>query len=842
MLAKAKSAAAFPKMSAIKMGAKPPDKLRSAAVILQAFARMIICRRTYYDKFVSAVLIQSTFRKKSAMNFRIKFMSSLMMVQMCVIRWKRRGGKRMVALRRVKRAVRRFMLNRVLTRNCLSIYNTLVYGTAKDIVDLLARPRSALSYAGHKFLAADDDHVYDSIADNITEFRFRNDNSCCYLHCLAKNTNFKFSDIYKKLQEKDVLIPIHEFFKVDLAGQGITHHAMQADTYSMGAASADASQSGATKTVFDSVWNKLHRPLLTYGKGFKLIFGLPWRCKSENITLRLLPDDPYTLIFEDTSMFQHKTRISLFQVRKLYAPDGTNMIGLQLDGRLADGGGDKPKRERSKVKKGGITYEFMADSPDTQNKWAVALRAAIERAKEHSTASVRVRMGGGAGGGAAVGGATIRSSITEAAEALGVGGASEYLSSHCYQSKIDDSFEQNTAGLLSARMVDILGLWIELWLNCNTGNHPPTGLPPSLLLLSSSFGAVSAYSQQSLTSNPVLLLGAMSCIMDVQNRNFFKSTPHTAIFTGSKLTKPKPKFVVPPTDVEGIEEAWASTHKPLLLKPLTLQVVMSGLFGIPSRTTCVFKLADEGGKLVYQASGAVFTIALKDVRKVYVFSPRDFAIFMRDPKAPEVQFFCPHVVTQADWAVHKMWLESVKVAVQRATDPAFQNPPPPSQAGGTSSSNSSAPVPVSPRRGVARRTSISNTQQNLSAMELEWRSQHKPMLLQGEVFVRLTTFGNKKVDLKLTPDLSTLSYRNVEKNTSGPPTMIPLDRLRQLAGKRNGNAFTLNTQHKQYEFSCDSPELLGKWRRAIRVAIERTDNPAYLSYLNKQQSAPNNSA
>jgi hypothetical protein len=189
--------------------------------------------------------------------------------------------------------------------------------------------------------------------------------------------------------------------------------------------------------------------------------------------------------------------------------------------------------------------------------------------------------------------------------------------------------------------------------------------------------------------------------------------------------------------------------------------------------------------------------------------------------------------------------------VQRETDPAFKNPPPPPPPGASSTSigvdrtapppnpntPSSAGTSPKPKRGVTRRASISNTEQNLSAMEVEWRSVHKPLLLGGEMFLRKTTFGTKKVELKLLPDLTTFSYQNVDRHTSAPSTLIQLSLLRQLACKRNSNSFTLNTQHKQYEFACEAPETLTKWRNAIRVAIERNGNPAYLSYLQKQQQS-----
>lgn len=890
MLAKSTALSSFPSMDAIRRGAKAPEKLRHAAIVVQAFARMIICRRIYFDKFVSAVLIQSTFRKKAAMNYRIKYLKSLFMIQMCIIRWKRRGGRRLQALHRIKRAIRRYMLNRILTRNCMSIYNTLVFGTEKDVLTLLGREPSALVYGGsHKYMAAIDDSVYDMLCDTIQQFRFRNDNYCCYLHCLAKNTNFKFSVIYRNLQDKGFGIRIHEFFKVDIIGHGITHHATQVDMYALGPQQVQGQEGGAGEdtgsNIFDSVWDKLHRPLLTYGAGFKLVYGLPWRCKSSAVTLRLLPDDPFTLIFEDTSMFQHTTRISLFQVRKLYAPDGTNMIGLQMDGGLSTGGGDKPKRDRDKTRKGGVTYEFLADTATMQSQWAAAIKAGIEKANEYTLQSVRNKPMGGdaaadAGGG---GGGTVRSSITEAAEAFGAGGAGEYLTTHCYNSKIDCSFERNAAKMISSRLMDVLGIWIELWLNCNTANHALSSLPPSLILLSNSFSATRAYAQQSMITNPILLLGAMGCLLDVQNRNFFISTPHTPIFTGSKLAvQSKPKFVMPPTDVVAIEEAWESTHKPLLLKPVTLQAISNGCFGISTKFTVTFKLAPNGRKFIYQGTRGSSkpgyegqSIVIKDIVKVSVYSPRHFAICMKGHVGVEVtgknkgkstaaacgrelHFHCPHVVTHSDWAVHKMWLESVKIAVQRETDPAFKHQQAEAATGsgtnkGKKNNQTAATAAASvasnvaitdavspvapPKRKIVRRASVSNTEQNLSTMELEWRNEHKPLLLRGEVFTRPLALGNKKVELKLLPDLTTFVYSNVERHTQAPPTVIPLSLLRQLASKRNSSVFTLNTQHKQYEFSSDSPEVLNKWRNAIRVAIERHENPAYLSYLQKQRAA-----
>jgi hypothetical protein len=118
--------------------------------------------------------------------------------------------------------------------------------------------------------------------------------------------------------------------------------------------------------------------------------------------------------------------------------------------------------------------------------------------------------------------------------------------------------------------------------------------------------------------------------------------------------------------VVAIEEAWNSTHKPLLLKPVALQTVTPGCLGLTSKADCSFKLSDEGDRLVYQRSGGggdPNPISLKDVKKVYVFSPRNFAIYMHDydSKASSqgvFHFHCPHVVTHSDWAVHKMWLES----------------------------------------------------------------------------------------------------------------------------------------------------------------------------------------
>ena len=86
MLAKSNKTALLPKSSQMFKSHLSPDQVRRAVVKLQAFARMINCRRKYYDKFVSAVLIQSSFRKRAAITFRKKYLHSLVTVQRSISR------------------------------------------------------------------------------------------------------------------------------------------------------------------------------------------------------------------------------------------------------------------------------------------------------------------------------------------------------------------------------------------------------------------------------------------------------------------------------------------------------------------------------------------------------------------------------------------------------------------------------------------------------------------------------------------------------------------------------------------------------------------------------------
>lgn len=109
----------------------------------------------------------------------------------------------------------------------------------------------------------------------------------------------------------------------------------------------------------ENTYIKLHQPLLLRGESFNkaTMMGM----SSRVVELRLY-GDMKTLVYDDVTNKSKPTEISLAQVRKIALPGLTSF--------------ELKTHEKS--------YEFEADTANTQKKWVDALKAAVERAHRPS--------------------------------------------------------------------------------------------------------------------------------------------------------------------------------------------------------------------------------------------------------------------------------------------------------------------------------------------------------------------------------------------------------------------------------------------------------------------------
>jgi len=153
-------------------------------------------------------------------------------------------------------------------------------------------------------------------------------------------------------------------------------------------------------------------------------------------------------------------------------------------------------------------------------------------------------------------------------------------------------------------------------------------------------------------------------------------------------------------------------------------------------------------------------------------------------------------------------------------------------AGGTPSSAGRPGLVLSPS------TSARASRQEVVAVEDAWQRVHKPLLLAGASF--LNPNAGTGTQFRLQRDLQSFTFTDEASssvsNASGAIS-VPLAEVKLLVlPKKHGpQSFGVVTEGAQYEFVANSSEEQKKWLQALKIAMRRTRDPAFSSYVQDEQ-------